>query len=103
MNEAHRAAPSRKPLPPFAAEILRIAHSARPRAPTNTEDMSMKNLIFSLRQICQHNRDGSYKTQADRERMLILIGCWRRVKTEPARRLNNEPGLEAEPARVGCG
>ncbi len=29
--------------------------------------------------------------------------CWRRVKTEPARRLNNEPGLEAEPARVGCG
>ena len=34
----------------------------------------MKNLIFSLRQICRHNRDGSYKTQADRERMLILIG-----------------------------
>ena len=31
------------------------------------------------------------------------IVCWRRVKTEPARRLNNEPGLEAEPARVGCG
>lgn len=34
----------------------------------------MKNLIFSLRQICRHNRDGSHKTQADREQMLILIG-----------------------------
>ena len=33
----------------------------------------MKNLIFSLRQICRHNRDGSCKTQADREGMLILI------------------------------
>ncbi|MSR16029.1 MAG: DUF1631 family protein [Gammaproteobacteria bacterium] len=29
--------------------------------------------------------------------------CWRRVKTEPPRRLNNEPGLEAELVRAGCG
>ena len=29
--------------------------------------------------------------------------CWRRVKTEPLRRLNNEPGVEAELVRVGCG
>ena len=34
----------------------------------------MKNFIFSLRQIFRHNRDGSHKTQADREQMLILIG-----------------------------
>ena len=34
----------------------------------------MKNLIFSLRQICRHNRDGSHNTQADREQMLLLIG-----------------------------
>jgi len=65
---------ARQALLPLAAEVLRIAATAAPQAPTNEEEMTMKNLVYSLRQICRHNRDGSYKTQADRERMLILIG-----------------------------
>jgi site-specific recombinase XerC len=74
MNESHSTEKSRKALPAFAAEVLRISATVRPQVAKNNEDTSMKNLIFSLRQICRHNRDGSHKTQADRERMLILIG-----------------------------
>ncbi len=33
----------------------------------------MKELNYQLKQLCRHNRDGSYRTQADRERMLTLI------------------------------
>jgi len=34
---------------------------------------TMKNLNYQLKQICRHNRDGSYATQQNRERMLSLI------------------------------
>ncbi len=33
----------------------------------------MKDLNYELKQLCRHNRDGSYATQADRERTLDLI------------------------------
>ncbi len=33
----------------------------------------MRELNYQLKQICRHNRDGSYRTQADRERLLTLI------------------------------
>ena len=33
----------------------------------------MRNLNYELKQLCYHNRDGSYATQADRWRMLDLI------------------------------
>ena len=33
----------------------------------------MRDLNYDLKQLCRHNRDGSYATQADRERILDLI------------------------------
>lgn len=33
----------------------------------------MRNLNHQLKQMCLHNRDGSYATQADRERILSLV------------------------------
>lgn len=33
----------------------------------------MRNLNYELKQLCYRNRDGSYATQADRERILLLI------------------------------
>ena len=33
----------------------------------------MKNLNYQLKQLCRHNRDGSYATQQNRERMLSLV------------------------------
>ena len=40
---------------------------------SNFEDMTMRDLNYALRQLCQHHRDGSYATQTDRERILDLI------------------------------
>jgi site-specific recombinase XerC len=36
---------------------------------------SMDDLTYTLRQLCQRNRDGSFATQKDRERSLILMAC----------------------------
>ena len=33
----------------------------------------MRRLNYQLKQLCKHNRDGSYATQAQRERTLTLI------------------------------
>ncbi|MGH8608507.1 MAG: phage integrase N-terminal domain-containing protein, partial [Gammaproteobacteria bacterium] len=33
----------------------------------------MRDLNFELKQLCHANRDGSYRTQADRERTLAQI------------------------------
>jgi integrase len=33
----------------------------------------MRNLNYQLKQLCQRNRDGSFTTQADRERILYLV------------------------------
>jgi integrase len=33
----------------------------------------VRNLNYQLKQMCLHNRDGSYATQADRERILFLV------------------------------
>jgi hypothetical protein len=33
----------------------------------------MRDLNYQLKQLCQHNRDGSFATRADRERMLALF------------------------------
>lgn len=33
----------------------------------------MRDLSYQLKQLCRHNRDGSYATQTNRERMLALI------------------------------
>jgi site-specific recombinase XerC len=74
MDHKHTTEKSRKALPAFAADVLRVAATVRPRVQLKDEESNMKNLIYSLRQICRHNRDGSFKTQSDRERMLILIG-----------------------------
>ncbi len=87
MNELHTEKRLRT-APPFAAMVLRIAHS-KPWARTD-EERNMKNLIYSLTQICRHNRDGSYKTQADRQRILLLIG---KQLLEMGYRLNHAGGL----------
>jgi integrase len=36
------------------------------------ENFAMRDLNYQLKQLCQRNRDGSYATQADRERLLTL-------------------------------
>ena len=64
MDHKHTTEKSRKALPAFAAEVLRVAATVRPRVQSKDEESNMKNLIYSLRQICRHNRDGSFKTQA---------------------------------------
>ena len=33
----------------------------------------MRDLNYDLKQLCRHNRDGSYATQADREHILDLV------------------------------
>jgi hypothetical protein len=33
----------------------------------------VRELNYQLKQLCRRNRDGSYRTQADRERQLTLI------------------------------
>ncbi|MEW5680300.1 hypothetical protein ABMC30_13590 [Comamonas kerstersii] len=35
----------------------------------------MDDLIYTLRQLCLRNRDGSHATQADRQRSLSLDAC----------------------------
>jgi hypothetical protein len=37
------------------------------------KDAAMRDLNYSLKQLCRRNRDGSFATQADRERILDLI------------------------------
>lgn len=53
----------------------------------------MQNLLYSLKQICRHNRDGSYKTQADRERILLMIG---RQLNEMGYRMNQAGSLRSK-------
>ncbi len=79
---------SRNPTPAFAAIVL---WASQPTVQARTdEERNMKNLIYSLHQICRHNRDGSYKTQADRQRILLLIG---KQLLEMGYRLNHAGGL----------
>ena len=33
----------------------------------------MRDLNYQLKQLCERNRDGSYATRADRERLLTLV------------------------------
>src|SRR5207253_10327138 len=37
------------------------------------KEVPMRDLNYNLKQLCRHNRDGSYATQADREHILDLI------------------------------
>src|SRR3984893_6256098 len=37
------------------------------------KEVPMRDLNYDLKQLCRHNRDGSYATQADREHILDLI------------------------------
>jgi hypothetical protein len=41
--------------------------------PTTSEELSMRDFNYELKQLCSRNCDGSYTTQADRERILDLI------------------------------
>ena len=88
MDELHTEKRSRNAPPAFAAMVLRATQSKRPAR--TDEERNMKNLIYSLTQICRHNRDGSYKTQADRQRILLLIG---KQLLEMGYRLNHAGGL----------
>jgi site-specific recombinase XerC len=47
----------------------RLFLSTRDRQPMET---SMDDLTYTLYQLCQRNRDGSFATQADRQRSLTL-------------------------------
>ena len=37
------------------------------------KEHTVRELNYQLKQLCRHNRDGSYRTQADREGLLMLI------------------------------
>src|SRR6266540_4484516 len=69
-----RRAPS---LPSLAAMLRQIADSdalaRKPPQPRPKEEPPMRDLNYDLKQLCRHNRDGSYATQADREHILDLI------------------------------
>src|SRR6266542_5277010 len=69
-----RRAPS---LPSLAAMLRQIADSdalaRKPPHPRPEEEPPMRDLNYDLKQLCRHNRDGSYATQADREHILDLI------------------------------
>jgi hypothetical protein len=41
--------------------------------PLMKRNSSMDDLTYTLRQLCQRNRDGSFATQADRQRSLALM------------------------------
>lgn len=88
MDELHTEKRSRNAPPAFAAMVLRATQLKRPAR--TGEERNMKNLIYSLTQIYRHNRDGSYKTQADRQRILLLIG---KQLLEMGYRLNHAGGL----------
>ena len=92
MDRKHARQKSRRALPAFAAEILRLAATVPPRVQSKDEESNMTNLIYSLRQICRHNRDGSFKTQTDRERVLTLIG---KRLDEMGYRLDTAGGLKS--------
>jgi len=49
--------------------------NALPRVPSirRPEETAMRDLNYDFKQLCRHNRDGSYATQADREHILDLI------------------------------
>src|SRR5205814_3954545 len=69
-----RAAP---PLPSLAAMLRQVADGDAPARqqpdPPDKGEFSMRDLNYDLKQLCRHNRDGSYATQADREHILDLI------------------------------
>jgi integrase len=64
----------RPPVPGWATLLVSLAkpgaanQGRRPR-----KGSAMRQLNYELKQMCQRNRDGSYATQADRERTLSLI------------------------------
>ena len=43
----------------------------------------MRDLNYQLKLLCQRNRDGSFGTQRDRERVLTLIADHRAVADQP--------------------
>ena len=47
--------------------------AARLLSTTPQKEASVRDLNYDLKQLCRHNRDGSYATQADREHILDLI------------------------------
>jgi hypothetical protein len=64
------------PLAILAAVLEQIAGmEALPRVPSQkrAEETPMRDLNYDLKQLCRRNRDGSYATQADRERILDLV------------------------------
>src|SRR6266496_6572153 len=67
-----------------AETLTRHAYTPRQQKETLYDDSSgpnerkrtevpMRDLNYDLKQLCRHNRDGSYATQADREHVLALI------------------------------
>ncbi len=60
----------------------------------------MRDLNYQLKQLCRRNRDGSYATQADRERMLALFANqlhemgFRRLRAESLKPKHVEALLE---------
>src|SRR5437667_6412082 len=60
----------------LAATLHLIAGmDALPHVPISLhpEETAMRDLNYDFKQLCRHNRDGSYATQADREHILDLI------------------------------
>src|SRR5213080_658500 len=79
MNMRFNGRPPRRAqsLPSLAAMLRHIADTdapaRKPPHPRPKGEFSMRDLNYDLKQLCRHNRDGSYATQADREHILDLI------------------------------
>jgi hypothetical protein len=61
-----------RPAPSLFAGLIAQLDGNTPFTPNETEE-KMRDLNYELKQMCARNRDGSYATQADRERMLALL------------------------------
>src|SRR5256885_3560903 len=71
-----RNADTKPPLTLLTAVLEQIeAMDALPRVPSHrrAKEVPMRDLNYDLKQLCRHNRDGSYATQADREHILDLV------------------------------
>ena len=73
-----------------------VAGKGRSGSPRLTLDLADAGEVFDRKTVANSQRRQGLRAKAAKK-------CWRRFKTEPARRLKTEPGVEAARERGGCG
>ena len=78
------------------AELMDLVFNAWQDIPFNENHVKQLHQILLRHSEKDSRHRGQYKTNSNSV-------CWRRSKSEPPRRPNFEPGVEADFERVGCG